>query len=204
MIIPEGLWHSLLTTPPLPAPSSQMRWKSSSLISPTLAFWVRKASNLFFCCSSRSNSSNILLSASKLALWIWIQNKNQASTRCHKWLQFKTTYEDTDVVPGWTYSDATSELVEVDNPSPEGAIFKGIGLFLGAMLTCESTMSFVILLSELQLLSNTSPRRDFWLGNDWLGKIMLCVISTASSFISLANILRFNSALSCRCYLDLR
>lgn len=68
MIIPDGLWHSLLTTPPLPAPSSQIRWKSSSFSSPTLAFWVRKASNRFFCCSSRSSSSSIFLSASKLAL----------------------------------------------------------------------------------------------------------------------------------------
>ena len=46
-------------------------------------------------------------------------------------------YEDSDIVNKTTYSDVTSELVEVDNPSPVGAMFKGIGLFLGAILTCE-------------------------------------------------------------------
>lgn len=136
MIIPEGLWHSLLTTPPLPAPSSQIRWKSSSLISPTLAFWVRKASNLFFCCSSRSNSSNIFLSASKLALSKWIHNRIFQVIQKTDVLTFYTVYEDIDVDSRMTYSDAASEVMVVDNPSPAGAIFRGTGLFLGAMLTC--------------------------------------------------------------------
>lgn len=34
-----------------------------------------------------------------------------------------------------TYSGVISVLVEVDNPSPVGAMFKGTGLFLGAMFT---------------------------------------------------------------------
>lgn len=38
MMRPEGLCWTLVTTPPLPAPSSEIRSKSSSLSSPTLAF----------------------------------------------------------------------------------------------------------------------------------------------------------------------
>lgn len=55
---PEGLCCTLVTTPPLPAPSSEILSKSSSFSSPTLAFCVRKASRRFFCCSSSSNSSS--------------------------------------------------------------------------------------------------------------------------------------------------
>lgn len=65
----EGLWRTLLTTPPFPAPNSQMGSKSSSFSSPTWAFWVRKASSLFLCCSSRSSSPNFFCKASRLALW---------------------------------------------------------------------------------------------------------------------------------------
>lgn len=132
MIIPEGLWHSLLTTPPLPAPSSQIRWKSSSLSSPTLAFWVRKASSLFFCCSSRSSSSKIFLSASRLALEKWEKKRNLVLIRQLTYcLNMRRLLLDSRIL----YSDATSVLIEVDNPSVVGAMFKGTGLFLGAMLT---------------------------------------------------------------------
>lgn len=42
--------------------------------------------------------------------------------------------ENIHLVSKITYSDATSVLVELDNPSPTGAMFRGTGLFLGAML----------------------------------------------------------------------
>lgn len=38
-----------------------------------------------------------------------------------------------------TYSDAASVLGKVDEPFPAGAMFKGTGLFLGAMFTCGFT-----------------------------------------------------------------
>lgn len=65
---PEGLWRTLLTTPPFPAPNSHMGSKSSSFSSPTWAFWVRKASSRFLCCSSRSSSPSFFCKASRLAL----------------------------------------------------------------------------------------------------------------------------------------
>lgn len=46
-----------------------------------------------------------------------------------------TADEDINVVRRITYSDVTSVLVEVDNASPVGAMFKGTGLFLGAMFS---------------------------------------------------------------------
>ena len=68
MTKPEGLWRTLLTTPPFPAPNSQMGSKSSSFSSPTWAFWVRKASSRFLCCSSRSSSPSFFCKASRFAL----------------------------------------------------------------------------------------------------------------------------------------
>uniref|UniRef100_A0A8D2MM11 BZIP domain-containing protein n=1 Tax=Zonotrichia albicollis TaxID=44394 RepID=A0A8D2MM11_ZONAL len=65
---PEGLCCTLVTTPPLPAPSSQILSKSSSFSSPTLAFCVRKASRRFFCCSSSSSSSSFFCKSTRLAL----------------------------------------------------------------------------------------------------------------------------------------
>lgn len=69
MTKPEGLWRTLLTTPPFPAPNSHIGSKSSSFSSPTWAFWVRKASRRLRCCSSRSNSPSFFCKASRLALW---------------------------------------------------------------------------------------------------------------------------------------
>lgn len=132
----EGLWRTLWTTPPLPAPSSHMGSKSSSLSSPTWAFWVRKASRRFLCCSSKSNSPNFLCKASRLALkrggkqdqvWhnvtyagkTWVCRKvSQTRVRCSK----LTLY---------TYSAAASMVV--DCPSPVGVIIKGTGLLFGAI-----------------------------------------------------------------------
>lgn len=68
MMRPEGLCWTLVTTPPFPAPSSEIRSKSSSLSSPTLAFWVRKASSRFFCCSSSSSSASFFWRSTKFAL----------------------------------------------------------------------------------------------------------------------------------------
>lgn len=68
MTNPEGLWRTLLTTPPFPAPNSHIGSKSSSFSSPTWAFWVRKASRRLRCCSSRSNSPSFFCKASRLAL----------------------------------------------------------------------------------------------------------------------------------------
>ncbi len=126
----EGLWRTFWTTPPLPAPSSHMGSKSSSLSSPTWAFWVRKASSRFLCCSSKSSSPNFLCKASRLALktrktgpgetyYLSMQESKPKSVRHSK------TY---------TYSDAASMLV--DCPSPVGAIIKGTGLLFGAIVVC--------------------------------------------------------------------
>lgn len=68
MMRPEGLCWTLVTTPPFPAPSSEILSKSSSLSSPTLAFWVRKASSRFFCCSSSSSSSSFFWRSTRFAL----------------------------------------------------------------------------------------------------------------------------------------
>lgn len=68
IIRPEGRWETLNTTPPLPAPSSQIFSKSSSFSSPTFCFCVRKASRRFRCCSSNSNSSSFFCNASKFVL----------------------------------------------------------------------------------------------------------------------------------------
>ncbi|KAG7245389.1 hypothetical protein INR49_010840 [Caranx melampygus] len=68
IIRPEGRWETLKTTPPLPAPSSQIFSKSSSFSSPTFCFCVRKASRRFRCCSSSSSSSSFFCSASKFVL----------------------------------------------------------------------------------------------------------------------------------------
>ena len=68
IIRPEGLWETLKTTPPLPAPSSQIFSKSSSFSSPTFCFCVRKASRRLRCCSSNSSSSSFFCSASKFVL----------------------------------------------------------------------------------------------------------------------------------------
>ena len=68
MMRPEGLCWTLVTTPPFPAPSSEILSKSSSVSSPTLAVGVRKASSRFFCCSSSSSSSSFFWRSTKFAL----------------------------------------------------------------------------------------------------------------------------------------
>lgn len=77
IIRPEGRWETLKTTPPLPAPSSQIFSKSSSFSSPTFCFCVRKASKRFRCCSSNSSSSSFFCSASKFVL---VKSKERQKT----------------------------------------------------------------------------------------------------------------------------
>lgn len=67
MIRPVGLCNTLVTTPPLPAPSSPSFSKSSSRSSPTFCFWDRNSSNRSLCWSSISSSFSFCCSASKLA-----------------------------------------------------------------------------------------------------------------------------------------
>lgn len=161
MTRPKGLWRTLLTTPPFPAPNSHMRSKSSSFSSPTWAFWVRKASSRFLCCSSRSSSPSFLCKASRLALrgggrWI--------NSLTHRGKQYMTgTFNSSPLmvlhrmnVPvnmyclaikaeqfnrsnihlnhsSATYSDAASIVLEVACPSPMGVMLRGTGLLLGAI-----------------------------------------------------------------------
>ncbi len=121
---PEGLWHTLLTTPPFPAPSSQICWKSSSFSSPRLAFCVRKASRRFFCCSSKSSSSSFFCRASRFALRLK-KIKKETSSDMHTIISFQVGLH--------TYSDAASMDVEVVCASPAAVITMGSGLFFGAM-----------------------------------------------------------------------
>lgn len=123
----EGLWRTLWTTPPLPAPSSHMGSKSSSLSSPTWAFWVRKASRRFLCCSSKSSSPNFLCKASRLAL----KTEKQDQVR-HTEVYRKVNQTSVRRSQLYTYSAAASMLV--DCPSPVGVIIKGTGLLFGAIV----------------------------------------------------------------------
>lgn len=92
MTRPEGLWRTLLTTPPFPAPNSQMGSKSSSFSSPTWAFWVRKASSRFLCCSSRSSSPSFFCKASRLALWGEMVSSEGINTHTERSYQTRTFY----------------------------------------------------------------------------------------------------------------
>uniref|UniRef100_A0A6B0U5F5 Secreted protein n=1 Tax=Ixodes ricinus TaxID=34613 RepID=A0A6B0U5F5_IXORI len=66
MTSPLGRCSTLVTTPPLPAPSSPRFSKSSLLSSPTFCFCERKASRRLRCCSSSSRPSSVFWSASML------------------------------------------------------------------------------------------------------------------------------------------
>lgn len=122
--------------------------KSSSLSSPTWAFWVRKASRRFLCCSSKSNSPNFLCKASRLAL----KTDNQDQVR-HTEVSRKVNQTSVRHSRLYTYSAAASMLV--DCPSPVGVIIKGTGLLFGAIVVLNREQVCFCLHQILQIATQT-------------------------------------------------